>query len=370
MNQIIALNNQETGKTISLLKLSSTAAHSVEQKDGVVRILFEGSDDQTDNRQLQIELVKGKSLSMTEVEAPCAFFGLKVEQEGTKLLDTYKKVIKGLKEQLKEKNLEIDEILLSMSKGEQKQDTKSNGDDITSKQFENLNNIISDLKEEIREKDEEIAVYKEKNQKSSEILKQALDKYKKQNDLLKQAQEDLDSTKEQILNQQQNNKTSDTLEESSYDVFAMLVQNSLEKLKLAKKVINLKNANAKLIPSSLEKLKEKVVEKRSEKQSLGEFEDKLKTHFWNIHEVYLGSLAKMYTRFESTAEDYEGMTNRYNRYKSKLEYIDDLLQKFVKSGDNQTVLKGIFMGLSGAFYTSKVDRALFVTHLKAVIKSF
>ena len=370
MNQLIALNNQETGRTISLLKLSSKADYSIEQKDDLITISFDQSDEQYKDKVLYIKLIEGKSVSLTDIDTPCASFNMKIEQEGSKLLDTYKKVIKDLKEQLKEKNVEIDEILLSMSKGEQTNGQKSNGESITNKQMDNLKDIINSLKEEINDKDKEIAVYKDKNKKSSDILKQSLDKYKKQNDLLKQAQEELDNTKEQIISQQQNNKTSDTLEENSYDVFALLVQNSLEKLKLTKKIINLKNSNAKLIPSSLEKLKDKVVEKRSEKQSLGEFEDKLKTHFWNIHEVYLGSLVKMYSRFESTADDYEGMSQRYNRYKSKLEYIDDLLQKFVKSGGNETVLKGIFMGLSGAFYTSKVDRTLFITHLKTVIKSF
>lgn len=249
---------------------------------------------------------------------------------------------------------------------------------------------IKQLKNELHKKEQELQETKDKASKTSMILTQSLEKFKNKESTLQKSLEELDNVK-QLCNQQdveiselkkqlneslnngsertEKNKVSEVsgqMDEEQKNTFASMVQMSLEKLKIVSKILNSKNPKPGAISSSLEKLKGSVVEKRNEEDSLAEFEKKLKTHFWNIHEVYLSILIKQTKKNESFYEEIDQMKTQSSRSTHKLNYIEDLVKKFIQLDNKEKIHKDILMAMIDVFITKPEDKATFFKNLKLI----
>lgn len=249
---------------------------------------------------------------------------------------------------------------------------------------------IQMLKDKLANKDQELQEAKEKANKTSQILTQSLEKFKKKESALLKSLEELEDIRQ--LAQQQSVEISELktqlreainmsldekpkkeeiddvnqLDEEQRSVFATMVQMSLEKLKIVSKILNTKNPKAGTVSASLEKLKSTVVEKRSEDDPFGEFEKKLKTHFWNIHEVYLSILAKQAKKTETYNDEIDQIRVQGNKSTNRLNYIEDLVQKFIKLDPKEKIHKEIVMAIVDVFVAKPEEKNAFVRNLKLI----
>lgn len=249
---------------------------------------------------------------------------------------------------------------------------------------------IQNLKDQLNNKEQELQEAKDKAAKTSLILTQSLDKFKNKESALKKSLEDIEDLNRQT--QQQSNEISELkaqlhnavqnsssqksnenetetlgqMDDDQRDVFANMVQLSLDKLKIVSKILNSKNPKAGVVSGSLEKLKASVVEKRNEEDSLAEFEKKLKTHFWNIHEVYLSILAKQTKKTENFNEEIDQIRTQSNKSTHKLNYIEDLVHKFIKLDTKDGIHKDIIMAILDVFINKPEEKTMFIKNLKVV----
>jgi len=249
---------------------------------------------------------------------------------------------------------------------------------------------LQQLKEKLLATEQDLQEAGDKASKTSVILAQSLEKFKSKESALQKSLEELEEVK-QLCNQQsveiselrrqlddnlQNMKDNEKdttkvqdigqMDEEQKDIFANMVQASLDKLKLVSKILNSKNSKPGVISSSIEKVKTSVIEKRNEEDKLAEFEKKLKTHFWNIHEVYLSILTKQTKKNESHYEELDQMKTQSSRSTHKLNYIGDLINKFIHLESKDKIHKDILVAIVDVFTNKPEDKATFFKNLKCI----
>lgn len=254
----------------------------------------------------------------------------------------------------------------------------------------NLQIELQMLRDKLSTRESELHEAREKATKTSQILTQSLDKFKKKESALQKSLDELEDIKQ--LAQQQSAEISELkfqlreainmgddskhnrgengftneLDEEQRAVFASMVQMSLDKLKIVSKILNSKNSKGGAVSSSLEKLKATVVEKRNEDDPFHEFEKKLKIHFWNIHEVYLTILTKQAKKAETYNDEIDQVRSQGNKSTHRLNYIEDLVQKFIKLDPKEKIHKEIVMAIVDVFVAKPDEKAAFVRNLKLI----
>lgn len=312
---------------------------------------------------------------------------LKAKLDHSQNLDTENKAFKAqIQELVDEKNALSKQIEDSLSNN-----IKQEGEDPESDNtVDSLHAQNNQLRRQLAINGRELLEAKEKVAKTSSILTQSLEKFKNKESALKKSLEELEDVKQlahqqglelaelkstvrDSVKQSSDRKPKKQVEEISEsnchehrEIFASMVQISLEKLKIVSKILNAKSPSAGVISSSLEKVKAAVVDKRNEDDALPDFDKKLKTHFWNIHEVYLSILAKQIKKTETSSEEIDQLRTLNNKNMYRLSYAEDLVKKFIKLESKDRIHKEIIMAIVDVFTTNQEEKEAFVKNLKSI----
>jgi hypothetical protein len=152
-----------------------------------------------------------------------------------------------------------------------------------------------------------------------------------------------------------------------------IIADSMDKLKLLKKIFTMNTQQVQ----NLEKLKKAVLDHRNEDEDEEIEEDlrKLKLHFWNVHEVYINTTARLQMSIDNRSEELKNSCVSIKKYSptviaadcvfyQKLCYCKDLLMKFVNLDKNSKFLKEVFTAFIDVFDLTKEQRQRFFVNAK------
>ena len=370
-DKIVELGKQnENSKKI----ITDSIAKLKKQKEEMEQRSNQESSSQTQLTELNTKLEeKDKEIQLLKLK----------EEENVKVIDKLKNESNQHNTEEEKQNQELQRLRDESNTREQEYNTKLSE---LEKEIDQLNKEIEETKQaqqaqkqsELAEKEE--ALTAQLNDKENQIndlnntlsqseqtitnLQTEIDQLKNQ---LQNKEEELSDIQNQLeeLEKQMANKD-DTQNIKSHEEIAEMVKSSVDKLKLVKKISGAKNPKKGVIISNLEKINTSIIDKRTAPDSLDSFEKKLKQHFWNIHEFYLLQIIKLFKKLETVLSEYNKSKLSAHQNEHKLNYIGDLVGKFIKLSPQDKIHKDILTAIMDVFSVEKEGKDIFLKNLKQI----